>query len=766
MRRETMKNKLTTASTLLKNGLGVVLASLITSSWVLAETKISGEIDLGYQNRNVSSNEAKFEEYGDVPNGAVIPHVDVQSIGDHDQISFEGNNVKENNQSYDLNYNHDYQVKIDASWDQTPHDYSNVGSTLYNQALPGVLTLPTGIKNAFSQAAAPTAATFNNTLSSYTSAGHNAGLRTLDSKSALNLGFRSGEHMRYDLGFSEDKIEGNKPQSYALGSSFPVQLPVPVDWKVWNMHAGTQYASKEAQFGVSYLMSAFNDNVDTLVWDNPKRLTDSATLGAAQGRTALAPDNWSQNIALNGGADLPAKTRVTAKGSMGYMRQNHSLLPFTDNTALLNGAVMKSTTTPAEIDANASMLTWTQDYAVTNRLLKSVTLGARYHSYQLVNQTSEVTMAGRSSWDSSWTAAPSMNNRFEFRKDTLEGHGDWDVVEPLTLGLRYATEWDHRTDREIVDTTEKTLTATMDLKPTRTALLRGTYVHAHRRPQDFTGDGIFEEPAEGGRTTFEELPGLRRFDVSDRLRNQGTALAQWNPGPVMLSFNGSMTHDNFQPGTGDLLEGTTVQAAMYGLLETRDNSLGADMSWDASERVTLNVYYQYEETTNLQRNNTAGLTNTVTNDNVQNPTKDWTMQTVDRYHMAGLSANIGKREERVTYRFAYDITESRGADNFINVGSAVSAATAVPAVVPGLLISPADTRYMKQDVSLKATCRINDKVSVVLGYLYEKFDVSDWQYQNLPLVGGTAASQTNIFLGTNLQNYVAHVGSAVVRYKF
>ena len=66
----------------------------------------------------------------------------MESVGDHDQTSFEATNVRQNNQSFDLQYNHDYKLKVEGSWNQTPHDYSNIGQTLYNEASPGVFRLP------------------------------------------------------------------------------------------------------------------------------------------------------------------------------------------------------------------------------------------------------------------------------------------------------------------------------------------------------------------------------------------------------------------------------------------------------------------------------------------------------------------------------------------------------------------------------------------------------------------------------------------------
>jgi hypothetical protein len=115
------------------------------------------------------------------------------------------------------------------------------------------------------------------------------------------------------------------------------------------------------------------------------------------------------------------------------------------------------------------------------------------------------------------------------------------------------------------------------------------------------------------------------------------------------------------------------------------------------------------------------------------------------------------------------MVRSRESNNFLGVGSLVNppAVTGVPSTTAGgVLITPADTQYTKQDISIRSNIKLTGRITLILGYLYEKFDVSDWQYQNLPLVGGTAIAQSSIFLGTNLQNYVAHVGSFVVKYKF
>ena len=87
----------------LKMALCLLVPLWMSCSAARAETVVSGDVEAGYQKRDVSANEATFDQYGKTPDGVDIPHVRVQSTGDHDQTTFEGTNVDQNNQSYDLN---------------------------------------------------------------------------------------------------------------------------------------------------------------------------------------------------------------------------------------------------------------------------------------------------------------------------------------------------------------------------------------------------------------------------------------------------------------------------------------------------------------------------------------------------------------------------------------------------------------------------------------------------------------------------------------
>ena len=63
---------------------------------------------------------------------------------------------------------------------------------------------------------------------------------------------------------------------------------------------------------LAYDGSFFRNNVTTLVWDNPARVTDSPTAGPVQGRMALWPNTDMNTVSASGGLKLPGHSRATA----------------------------------------------------------------------------------------------------------------------------------------------------------------------------------------------------------------------------------------------------------------------------------------------------------------------------------------------------------------------------------------------------------------------------------------------------------------------
>ena len=96
---------------------------------------------------------------------------------------------------------------------------------------------------------------------------------------------------------------------------------------------------------VAYNGSWFNNLADTLVWDNPLRLTDS-TAAPGRGREALWPTNSANTISAAGYTKFAHTTQLTGFVSYGLWSNDQPLQPFTINSALPQIALPRATAKP------------------------------------------------------------------------------------------------------------------------------------------------------------------------------------------------------------------------------------------------------------------------------------------------------------------------------------------------------------------------------------------------------------------------------------
>ena len=65
------------------------------------------------------------------------------------------------------------------------------------------------------------------------------------------------------------------------GNETVLDMGVPVDDRTTDLKAQAEYANRQGMLAIGYNASRYNQNNSTFQWDNPLRLTDSATAGAA-----------------------------------------------------------------------------------------------------------------------------------------------------------------------------------------------------------------------------------------------------------------------------------------------------------------------------------------------------------------------------------------------------------------------------------------------------------------------------------------------------
>ncbi len=104
--------------------------------------------------------------------------------------------------------------------------------------------------------------------------------------------------------------------------------------------------------------STFDNNVDSVIWDNPLRFGPDIAGTPSQGRMALWPDNTLTYLHGTGAISLPGRTRLTGYLALGQGRSNEDLLPFTINTGDRAGRARRAPTAEAESQMTIAQFTF------------------------------------------------------------------------------------------------------------------------------------------------------------------------------------------------------------------------------------------------------------------------------------------------------------------------------------------------------------------------------------------------------------------------
>jgi MtrB/PioB family decaheme-associated outer membrane protein len=721
---------------------------------LLAETKVSQEIETGVQSVDINNPEAKFQEYKEVPNGIIIENYRMDVDSDKYDMSLNINKVRQEDQSASLEYDRGGKLWLNAAYNQTPHLWSNTSRTLYTEEIPGVLILPDALQDYFQTNSGNNNTLWLNDMPSYMDAAHTQKLYTRSDKSSLNLGGAVAQGLSVDLNVSQEKKNGHQLHSFAMGRSAVIEFAKPVDQTVYDSSLALNYGSKGLNLGFTYGLNLFENDVQDLTWDNSKRLTDASGNqgrgdGTSRGRGSLQPDNLAHNAQFAAGVDLPVKSHLDAEVSYTLMKQNEELLPYTINSAL--GA---STTTLPSNTADQQHRLWVQNYNLSNRILDSLKFGVNLRSEQLGNDSKEIQFDGHNFLDNNWLTDLDKTHRLAYRKLNLGAYADWSILRSLTLGADVNQETVNRTHREFEETDETTLTGRLNYVPVSWFKVYSRYVYADRQAKDFDLHHYFFDSTTP--TEAQENQGIRRYDIAARVKNAGDIQVQTWKGPISVVLGGGLGHEKYKSGDGQLynpyvaIDGDN-QNKQYGLLETRSSSANMDILWDISKMIGVSAYYQVNLIKNTSRQNQNDVSPF---DVLQDTGEDYTLVTNDRYDTVGLDVDLAPTQ-RTKVQLGYDLAYSRGAMDYKDLGSVVSTAQSLP-----------ETIISKQNYKIKGSVTASKDVTVSLGYLFEIYNVKDFANDNVPLIAGGDSGQTNILLGDSSQDYKAHVVTLIAKYKF
>lgn len=627
---------------------------------------------------------------------------------------------------------------------------------------------------------------------------HAVELGTHREKGKVGFTYHISDKTALSFDFSQETKEGSIITGAPIGDrpprSMTVQLPEPVDYRTEDYKISAEHNMEKVQVVASYLYSKFYNDVDTLTWNSlfhdagyfvtgatdydqiRRRIYESksvsGTLYSTNGRMSLNPDNTYNHVSIKVGADLPMDSRLNLSIAQGKMEQDEDLLPYaTSNFGAGTSADISevSADTGGRVTGDAEIITTFLNVDYVLQPAKRLNAKLFYRTYEVDNKTTE------SEFDYYTQDTNSQNYRNE-RKNLAYGYkrdnSGIDLTYYMkrmgTLGLGYEKELVERDYRETAETDEDIVKISYKVRPAKGVSFRAKYLKAERDGGTYDGEATdqsysydptyiddntpsnalqYDNPLMG----FGNAPGLRKYDVTDRERDELDLSVSINPTNdlgVNLFYQSrkndydspiksSITTWNVDPDGNTLTNDSAfitaqIDPTQLGLIKDESNSYSLDINYIATNRLMISGFYSRDIMESDQRGRYLNENNRIDGDL---STKDWADLSGDYIWDATITdttdtANISLNYAAIPKKLdlTADFTHSKG---IVEIDYSAGAEIVEGAALHehGEWSSPEDTEFKTDTVKLGASFHMTKRLTFGFNYTFEKYEVEDWQQE-------------------------------------
>lgn len=737
-----------------------------------AQEEERGRIEFGIRQLYGDRRSAKFNEYRDIPQGFFIQNfeVDLHNLFDNRFFfNFQGRDTRENDQTYLLGLGAYRKYHLDLRWDQTPHVFTTTGKSFFVELNPGVFTVPGPLRTLLelpvpAPVPPPPAQQRQALLESALQGARLLDLSLRRDSATGTFSYMPASNWDIGLQYSREKQVGYRPFGTTFYFTFSNELPEPIDYRNHRVKVGTEYANKTGGFQFDYSSSLFNNQVSTLIWDNPFRITDVVD-GPKLGRLDSYPDNSAHNVSFAGAVNIPRSTRLMASIVPGWMRQNDAFLPFTINTAV--PACAPNFTFPALPRPAATLCvpgslpatsldgkkrTLAMNYRLASRAIPAVPLTFRYRSYDYNNDSRSLIFDDYVAGDMHVSGNARRNLPFAYNRKSLGLDAAVEFFQKSSASFLYEWERFDREHRDLEQSNEHTLGAKFDLNPLDWLLLRASYKHSDRDAEHYEAQ---EEsfPLGEGPFGLGQIHGLRKFDEAARKRHRVEALLQIDPLETFgFAASYGTTQDDFEESE-------------YGLQKDINYNYSFEVTFNPHSALSFFAEYTREKYKYRQRSRqrTPASATAAANDSPNNDWESVRRDLVDTW-AAGWDGNVN---DKALFNLFYSLSTAK--NKLFTRALGTPGAPGTPTFLPTSATDYPDTSNRWHQVVASIKFPLAGRITPKLEYRYEKYDRVDFALENVVQYSILDVSLVNsIFLGVgaDVPGYDAHIISASLEYRF
>jgi MtrB/PioB family decaheme-associated outer membrane protein len=691
--------------------------------------KLYGNIDFGGHFSDISGDSARFQKYRDLRDGPLVDNFFFNRRGETWTLNTFATKMGYRDQQFAGEYRLVGKVKASFDWNQIPMFISGDTRSLFSQPSPGVFRLPDTL-----QAANEAGAT---TIRHYADQATGLDLRHRRDTGSFDFIYSANPEVDVKFNVTSATRTGAMHWNAPFGFSNVTEVPLPLDQRTTDATALFEWANQRGYLSVGWDGSWFNNNIETLIWDNPLKITDSNYgsaysdgRGSSQGRMALWPDSTQQYVHGTASVATPGRGRLIGYLAIGSAKQNATLLPHTINASVPNIPLARST---ADTEIRNTLV----NLQYTARPIREFSLNARYRYMDVDNRTPHFDMFGRVRFDGVYDPPGSdipSPEPYGIARSNFDVDGTISALKYTSIKVGYGYAEADRTFRIWEKTKEGTFRVAADTVGNPYVSMRALFEKSKREGEGFDPHDILGHVG--------EQPGMRHFDIADRDRDRFTLITTLTPSSI---FSVSLS-----AGVGD----EEFPDSEFGVqsLDSKQYSVGFDVI--PSDRVGLSVIYGWEDYGSVTQSRTA---NPAPNAQFFDPTRNWFMDYTGKVKNFDLSLDVAEIAPKTDVRFGVnwnDVTDSY--KYRLPANTTLAAPSQLPAVLNELLRGTFDLNH-----------KLSAKLHVGGSYWYENYKVDDFALgpqltanNVLPVTG----NPTTLLLGYMYRPYTANTGMLRLTY--
>lgn len=745
----------------MRNRLMMTVAVVVASAWIpsaLAQTPavlpaasdasaVTGWVDLGFRGSSVSGDEARFERYRDLRNGAPVG-LFLSKETSKWWFDAGASNAGYRDQRYWANYRSG-RAKVSFLWDSIPLNYMYDSPVAWREGSAGVWTLDSATRLAVQNRIAgvvgiPTTAALAAQGSVYRGLTQAFDIDSRRDAAGFDLTFQATRQLDVSFAAQTTKRSGYQPFGASFAFNNANELPLPIDNRTNDVSAALEWANPKGMLRVGWDESWFNNDIGSLVWDNPLRATDfsngllppsgpwdpsgySNGNGPAQGRMSGWPSNSMSRIRATGLYKLPRRTTFNAAASVTSNRQDDQLIPWTTNQVILNSDAFFRTLERQSAEAKVRGIN--ASFALTSRPTRKVGFSARYRYDDHHNTTHEFDGVEYVRFDAVPEETGAESEPHSITRNTFESAVTLNVIRYTALRLGYTYDhWD-RSGRSYSGMRDNAFKVSADTTGNPYVMFRAMYEYTTRE-----GSGFSESALEDGGAQ----PGLRFYDEANRDRNRATFLTSLSPNSLFdVTGSVALGRDNYK-GPGH----------EFGLLDADTTSFNVGINAYPSDRISLGVnvgrelYSTYQESRNANPDCTLIPPCPASGYNSwADPNRTWSLDNDETVDNVDVYVDLIKAIEKTDIRLGYNFSKSDNAfvhggprvtalsnNRILTTGDTAPCAAGLTSCFEALPNVTNEWQRLSTDVRYFVT----PKVGIGAAFWFEQLEITDFATRNIP----------------------------------